>query len=134
MPCSKAKPVGGSPRDDEGEANEHAVGLRQAGGGFTLSPVRTTAGWHSPELGLVWRSFAPAPPGHGRMSYHRRPRLRVAERQPGSPFEIGDEHGAELGVCKHLGVVSGHVHQGREPEPLLVRDADTDVLVQHPRS
>jgi hypothetical protein len=45
------------------------------------------------------------------MFYHRRPRLRVAERQSGSPFEVGDERGAELGVGRHPGVIGGEAHQ-----------------------
>jgi len=41
------------------------------------------------------------------MLEHRRTGLRVAERQSGSPFEVGDERGAELGVGGHRGIIGG---------------------------
>jgi arabinofuranan 3-O-arabinosyltransferase len=66
------------------------------------------------------------------MFHHRRSRLRVPEGNSGTPLEVGHEGRSELGVIRHPGIICGRAHELGEPGPVLLRDAQVNVLAQHP--
>ena len=53
------------------------------------------------------------------------------ERDPGSPFYVGDEGGAKLGVVRERRVVGREAEQRRETEPLLRGDPKPAVVSEH---
>lgn len=57
--------------------------------------------------------------------------LRVCEREPSTPFQIGDQSRAELWIARHSGIVRGETHQAGKPKPLLSRNAELSMLLEH---
>jgi len=53
--------------------------------------------------------------------------------QPGAPFQVADQRGAELRVGGQVRVVSGQAHQRGEPESLVGGDAHVAVVGEHGR-
>src|SRR4051794_1189192 len=88
---------------------------------------------HAPTLGLVRRRLAPAPAGHGGLRRRVGIGLRVGQREPGAPLDVGQERRAELGVGRELGVAGRERNQGQPAEALLLGDREVIVLVQHVR-
>jgi hypothetical protein len=53
------------------------------------------------------------------------------DRQPGTPFRVAHDRGAELGVIRQPGVVGRSAEQGHEQQPLLGGDCEIVMVSEH---
>src|SRR5277367_4526476 len=78
-------------------------------------------------------SGVPFPMRHGHMLGWPRTNLRVLDRQPRSPPDVGREDGTELRVVRHSHIKGRLLEQLHPPCPLFLSNLLAEVFRDHPR-
>src|SRR4029079_8838410 len=75
--------------------------------------------------------LSPAPGGHRRIDRRDYSRLRIQNGQARSPFQIGDEGGAELGIRAHSDLVRAVQEERDTALPLGVGEGASEMALDH---
>src|SRR5437016_3458724 len=103
--------------------------------------ARTTWGISASPRSRRWSSrlregpsrYAPPPLRHRRLGVDGGTRLRIEYGQARSPFEVGHQRGAELGVVWQARLVSRLEQQAHPLEPLRLRETAVEMTGYHVR-